>query len=90
MISKFRLIAGPAILFCDSHPSTRTIYDGTYRGTIACDPIPGVTAGPLKTLFTLRVAGDVISYEGEVIRPTGEAPLGITESVAGALMARTN
>jgi hypothetical protein len=42
-----------------------------------------VTAGPLKTLFTLRIAGNKIGYEREVIRPTGEAPLGITERGAG-------
>lgn len=57
--------------------------DGTYRGSIACEPIPGVTSIALKTLFTLRVQGDKVEYEREVLRPTGEAPLGITERGTG-------
>ena len=89
MISKFRLIAGSLLFyFAIAIQAHAQSYDGTYRGTIACDPIPGVTAGPLKTLFTLRVAGDVISYEREVIRPTREAPLGITESGSGSINGR--
>jgi hypothetical protein len=60
-------------------------YDGTYSGAIVCEPIPGVTAGLLKTLFTLRISGEKIDYEREVLRPTGEAPLGITEKGTGGL-----
>ena len=86
MISKFRLVACFLVFyFAIAIQAHAQSYDGTYRGTIACDPIPGVTAGPLKTLFTLRVAGDVISYEREVIRPIGESPLGITESGRGSI-----
>jgi hypothetical protein len=59
--------------------------DGTYTGSLTCEAIPGVTAAPLKTLFTLRIAGNKIGYEREVIRPTGEAPLGITERGIGRL-----
>ena len=88
MISTLRLLARSLLFYCAiTIQAYAQSYDGTYSGTIACDPIPGVTAGPLKTLFTMRVAGDVITYEREVIRPTGEAPLGITETGRGSITA---
>ena len=88
MLSTLRLLARSLLICCAiTIQAYAQSYDGTYSGTIACDPIPGVTAGPLKTVFTLRVAGDVITYEREVIRPTGEAPLGMTETGRGSITA---
>lgn len=60
-------------------------YDGTYTGTIFCEPIPGVTTKPLQTPFTLRIAGEKIDYEREVLRPDERTPLGVTEKGAGKL-----
>ncbi len=60
-------------------------YDGTYTGTIFCEPIPGVTTKPLQTPFTLRIAGEKIDYEREVLRPDEKTPLGVTEKGAGKL-----
>lgn len=64
-----------------------TEYDGRYAGTIACDAIPGVTSGPLRTEFVVRVADGQARYEREVLRPDGNMPQGITERGTGAVSA---
>jgi hypothetical protein len=60
-------------------------HDGRYAGFIACDPIPGQTAQPLKTDFSLTVAGGKAEYQREVLRPTSPGRLGVTERGAGTV-----
>lgn len=60
--------------------------DQVWRGTLSCDPIPGVVRTPLVQRFRLDVAGGVARYERTVlradtgietdIRERGEGPVG--------------
>ena len=63
-------------------------YDGRYVGVITCDVLPGQTAGALKTEFSMTVAEGQARYEREVLRPTGNGRLGVTERGGGSVAGR--
>ena len=47
----------------------RSLYDGSYVGTIECDPIPGYTRDPLKREFTLKIADGRAEYARRLVLP---------------------
>ena len=70
-----------AWLFASCLPlgTTAAQFDGRYNGRIKCDVIPGQTAEPLNTTFTMTINADKAEYQREVLRPDSRYPLGITE-----------
>jgi len=67
-------------------PARAEGHDGKYAGTISCAAIPGQTAGPLLTPFSMRVTEGRVEYEREVMRPEdSRTKLGVTERGAGTV-----
>jgi hypothetical protein len=61
--------------------------DQLWRGTISCDPIPGVAHKVLVQRFELRVSGGVASYERTVLRGDTGIPTDIREHGEGVVAA---
>jgi hypothetical protein len=57
-------------------------FDGIYRGTYRCGPIPGTREAPFTTTGMLTIRGTTARFEREMYRPTPAAPSG-SETATG-------
>jgi hypothetical protein len=81
-------LGGPAVLRAGrSGAAGASDYDGRYAGVITCDVLPGQTAQPLKTEFSMTIADGRASYEREVLRPNNTLRSGVTERGTGSVSA---
>jgi hypothetical protein len=77
---------GPATQAPIAAPSTVAAGpDQLWRGTISCDPIPGIAHKVLVQRFELRVAGGVARYERLVLRPDTDIDSGGRERGEGVV-----
>src|SRR3954452_2848582 len=62
-----------------------TVPDQLWRGTIGCDPIPGVVHKVLVQRFELRVSGGVARYQRTVLHADTGIPSDINEHGEGTV-----
>jgi hypothetical protein len=81
-MAKLAHVIGVATLLLTTSGVQARSFDGTYTGTIQCGVLSNLSR-PLKTAFAMTVAGDTVTYERQIVRPTG--PTGSYERGSGTV-----